>query len=132
MVVETSAVVAVLAKEPGWEQFEAAMNGAQELRISAASVVETALVVENRFGALGRTRFDEWLVRFGIEIAPVTAEQAAVARDGFRRYGKGRHPAALNFGDCFSYALATVTKDELLFKGRDFSQTDVRSALRLV
>ena len=96
--------------------------------LSAANLVEATLVVEARKGEGGRADLGLFLVEAGIEVQPVTAEQAAIACDAFRRFGKGRHPAGLNFGDVFAYALAKASGEPLLFKGGDFSGTDLPSA----
>jgi ribonuclease VapC len=86
------------------------------------------MVIETRLGEPGGSELDLWLHKAGIEIVAVEAEHADQARRAWRRYGKGRHPASLNFGDCFSYALAALTGEPLLYKGDDFSQTDIRAA----
>ena len=93
--------------------------------ISAATVVEATLVIESRYGPAGGRELDFLIAKAGLSIESVTAEQAEVAREAWRRYGKGRHSAGLNFGDCFSYALAKVTGEALLFKGEDFTKTDI-------
>ena len=90
-----------------------------------AAVVETGLVIESRYGAQGGRELDLLIAKAELSIQPVTAEQAEVAREAWRRYGKGRHPAGLNFGDCFSYALARTSGEPLLFKGDDFIHTDI-------
>lgn len=129
MIVDTSALIAILAREQGFELFDDAISRATSCRLSAAGFVETSIVVELRGGA-GARRFLESLLRSSaISIEPVTVEQALLAREAFSDYGKGRHPAGLNFGDCFSYALAKATGEPLLFKGEDFRQTDVIPAL---
>jgi len=102
-----------------------AIEADQNRLMSAATLVETGLVIESRYGAAGGRELDVLIAKAGLSIEPVTAEQADVAREAWRRYGKGRHAAALNFGDCFSYALARTTGEPLLFKGDDFTQTDV-------
>jgi ribonuclease VapC len=130
MVVDTSAVVAILTLEPGSHRFVQAMDEAGSLQISAASVLEVALVVESSYGEAARKTFDRWLNTSSIEVVVVTRDQIEAARDGFRRFGKGRHPAGLNFGDCFSYGLAKTLGESLLFSGNDFSRTDLRAALR--
>jgi len=111
--------------EPDAEQFELALDTDPVRLMSAASVLEAAIVVEARFGEAGGQALDALLSTAQISIVPVTVEQIATARQAYRSYGKGRHPAALNFGDCFSYALAKTTGELLLFKGNDFSQTDI-------
>lgn len=96
--------------------------------MSVASLLETTMVVEGRVGSSGSFDLDALLATYEIELIPVDAEQAEAARVAWRRYGKGNHPARLNFGDCFSYALAKTTGEPLLFKGNDFSQTDIEPA----
>ena len=130
MVVDSSAIVAILTRESGWEQLAQALDEAESVTVSAASVLETAIVVESHYGEIGRQTLDEWLSNMPLEIAIVTKAQVEAAREGFRRYGKGRHPAGLNFGDCFSYSLAKTRKEPILFHGNDFAKTDLRSALR--
>ncbi len=125
MVLDTSALIAVLLDEPEADPLLTAIDGALFRRLSAASLVEAALVVQTRFGDPGERELDLLVDRLGVEIAPVTAEHAALARSAFRRFGKGRHPAGLNYGDCFAYALSMALQEPLLFKGDDFSQTDV-------
>jgi ribonuclease VapC len=93
--------------------------------ISAATVLEATMVLETRMGDAGGREFDLWLLKIGAEIVPVDAEQTDAARRAWRRYGKGRHAAALNYGDCFSYALAATRNEPLLFKGADFAKTDI-------
>ena len=97
----------------------------QSRKMSAATFLEAGIVVDNQLGAAAGRQLDALVARAAVEIEPVTREQAEVARQAYMDFGKGRHPAKLNFGDCFSYALAKVTSMPLLFKGEDFSQTDV-------
>ena len=130
MVVDTSAVVAILNGEPVSEKLAQALDQATAIQISAASVLELALVLESRFGEMARKRIDRWLQTSHVEVIPVTRDQVEIAREGFRKFGKGRHPAALNFGDCFSYGLAKRMNEPLLFVGNDFTMTDLRSALK--
>ena len=125
MVIDTSAVVAILRMEREAARLAEAIEADANRLISAATLVETGLVIESRYGAAGGRELDVLVAKAGLSIEPVTAEQADVAREAWRRYGKGRHSAALNFGDCFSYALARTTGEPLLFKGDDFTQTDV-------
>lgn len=125
MVIDTSALVAILTDEPEAERLEAALDEAPVRLLSAASLLEASIVIEARFGEAGGRELDLLVVKAGIEVVHVTAEQIATARSAFRRFGKGRHPAALNFGDCFSYALASVGGEPLLFKGDDFTKTDL-------
>jgi ribonuclease VapC len=125
MVIDTSVLIAILANEPDAELFEAAIEADPVRLISAAAVLETAIVAEARYGDIGGRELDLLLYKAEIQIAAVTADQVAAGRRAFSKYGKGRHSAALNFGDCFSYALAKTSSEPLLFKGNDFSQTDV-------
>lgn len=128
MIVDTSAVVGILGKEPGWERHNTMIASARRPRMSVVNALEATMVTESRGGAAAGTEFDRYVERMGIELEPVTREQLASARYAWRRFGKGNHPAGLNFGDCFAYALSDVTREPLLFKGGDFAQTDVRTA----
>lgn len=128
MVIDTSAVVAILFAEPTAARMAYAIEGAARRLLSAASRVELTLVVEGRRGAAGRADLELFLATAGIEIAAVTPDQADLACEAFRRFGKGNHPAALNFGDCFAYALAKATGEPLLFTGDDFARTDIAAA----
>lgn len=128
MVIDTSALVAILGDEPERRTFNEAIEAAATRRMSVASFVEASIVIESRHGGDGLRDLDQFVDRSGIELVPVDLEQARMARLGFSRFGKGRHPAALNFGDCFAYALARALGETLLFKGSDFSQTDVTPA----
>lgn len=103
------------------------MQHAGTLRISAASVVELGIVMFARYGDAGELEVDQFIHRLNISIVPVSAEQAELARTAYRKYGKGIHSAGLNYGDCFSYALAISFQEELLFVGEDFSKTDVKT-----
>ena len=125
MVIDTSALLAILQDEPERRRFNEAIEMADSRRVSAATFVEVSIVIESRFGAEGLRAFDRFVERAEIEIMPVDVEQARAARDAFVRFGKGRHGAGLNFGDCFSYALARVLGEPLLFKGQDFGLTDI-------
>ncbi len=125
MVIDTSALVAILTGEPEQAAFIDAIDRAEVRRVSAATHVEASIVISVRHGPAGLHDFDRLLDRAGFEIVPVDAEQALAARSAFQRFGKGRHPAALNYGDCFSYALAATRGEPLLFKGNDFGLTDV-------
>ena len=129
MIVDSSAVVAILNREPDAERYEDAIASALKRRMSVANLLEASIVVEGRGGAVAGHELDLLLERFGIELEPVTAEQLAAARRAWRRFGRGNHAAALNFGDCFAYALAETTGEPLLFKGGDFAKTDVEAAL---
>jgi ribonuclease VapC len=129
MVIDTSAVVAILFEEEDQLRYAEAIQGASARLVSAVSRVELSFVIEGRKRAAGRERLERFFALTGAEVVAVTPQQATIAIDAFRNYGKGRHPAGLNIGDCFSYALATATGHKLLFKGNDFLHTDVRSAL---
>ena len=128
MILDTSAVLAILFHEPDAERFARAIATASSRRMSVATLVETTIVLESRSGAAVGYELDAFLQEAGIELEPVTAEQAQAARRAWRRFGKGNHPAGLNFGDCFSYALAEATREPLLFKGQDFQLTDIEIA----
>ena len=128
MVIDTSASVAIAMNESEAEAFEQRIADAAVRLISAATVLEAAMALETRLGEPGGGELDLWLLRAGVEIVAVDAIHADQARRAWRRFGKGRHPAGLNFGDCFSYALAALTQEPLLFKGNDFSKTDIEAA----
>ena len=128
MIVDSSALLAVLNRELDAERYETAILTAPRCRISVANLLETSIVVESRGGAEAGHQLDEFLELAEIEPTPVTAEQLAAARQAWRQFGRGRHPAALNFGDCFAYALAHVSGEPLLYKGDDFARTDVAAA----
>lgn len=125
MVIDTSALVAMLSDEPEAEWFEAAIEGDPVRLMSTASYVETAIVVEARFGEPGGRELDLWLHRAAVELVVVDVDQADAARVAYRAYGKGRRRAGLNYGDCFSYALAKLSRQPLLCKGDDFTHTDI-------
>ena len=128
MIVDSSAVLAVLFHETDAEHYARAIMMASPCRMSVANLLEASIVVESRGGAEGGRELDAFLEHAGIEPMPVTIEHLAAARRAWRRFGKGNHPAALNFGDCFTYALSEITGESLLFKGGDFTQTDVTVA----
>ena len=125
MVVDSSVLIAVLLLEPDAEQLLNQLIDADELYLSAVSLVETAMVIEYKKGKLGADKLDELLAELTLTIVEFDQQQAALARMAWREYGKGRHPAKLNFGDCCSYALAKHLNQSFLFKGNDFSQTDI-------
>lgn len=129
MIIDTSAIVAVLFNESDAALYANAIAATAVRRISAASYVEAAVVVDSQSSASGARQFDAFMRRAAIVIEPVTEEQALLARQAYADFGKGRHKAGLNFGDCFSYALARAFGEPLLFKGKDFSRTDVQAAL---
>jgi ribonuclease VapC len=128
MIVDTSALTAIFFDEPEAAGFSLIILEAPECRISVANFLELCMVIERQIGSDGGRQVDVFLRRAGIIIEPITVEQGHVARQAFLDFGKGRHPAGLNFGDCFAYALAKTTGEALLFKGRDFRQTDILAA----
>jgi ribonuclease VapC len=132
MVIDTSALVAILLGEPEAPVFVDLIAADQVRLLSAASLLEASLVVASRFGEAGGRELDLLLYRAGITVRPVDVEQIEEARVAFGRYGKGRHPAGLNFGDLFSYALSRTSAQPLLFKGDDFSKTDVTPVPRSI
>lgn len=130
MIVDSSALAAMLFDEIDAPRHREALVNATHLRMSSATFAEIGIVVDSRAGLAAGRRLDRLISDLEIEIVPVDADQATIARQAYREFGRGSgHPARLNFGDCFSYALASVTDEPLLFKGDDFAHTDVRSAL---
>lgn len=127
MVIDTSALLAILLNESDAPAFAGSIEAAEDCCISAATYLEAAIVIDNRGDAVASREFDRFIRRAGIRVEPATPEQAEIARAAYRDFGKGRHPAALNFGDCFAYALAKSRDEPLLFKGDDFARTDLRS-----
>ena len=128
MVIDASALLAILLGEPGHETLNERIVRDTRRLISAATVVEAGIVLLSRQSAKNEPFLDVFLLKAGIEIMSVDSAQAQLAREAFRRFGKGRHPAGLNFGDCFAYALAAVTGEPLLYKGDDFAKTDIAAA----
>lgn len=129
MVLDTSAILAVLLGEPDRARFETAVAQTASALVSAGTYLEAAIVVEARFGEAGGRELDELLRRWSVTIEPVDTDQVDIGRRAYRTYGRGRHTAGLNYGDCFAYALAIATGEPLLFKGEDFSRTDVPIAI---
>ena len=129
IVIDSSALVAILRDEPERRPFIDAIVDHGEPRISAATYVEASMVMELRLGDRGGREIDVLIEDVGMAIVPVDQAQATIAREAFRRFGKGRHRAALNFGDCFVYALAKTLDAPVLFKGDDFALTDIKRAL---
>ena len=125
MVIDTSALLAVLLHETDAEQIAEAIEAASPRLLSAANLLEASIIIESRKGEAGGRELDLLVYRGGIEVVAVDQDQAETARAAWRCFGKGRHPAALNYGDCFAYALAKSRRLPLLFRGDDFSQTDV-------
>ncbi|HET8984827.1 MAG TPA: type II toxin-antitoxin system VapC family toxin [Trueperaceae bacterium] len=128
MVVDTSALVAILAGEPEHDAFNEKIATAEKCSLSAANYVETHIVIESRFGDAGTRELALYLHESEMSIVPVDRDQADLARLAYRDFGRGKHEAQLNFGDCFAYALAKRLGAPLLFKGGDFSKTDVMVA----
>jgi ribonuclease VapC len=126
MVLDSSAVVAIFLNDPDAALLERRIADDPVRLISAGTLIETGILIESKLGAIGGRELDLWLRRAKVEIVPVDQEQAEFARRGWRRFGKGRHPAGLNYSDCFSYALAVTRDEPLLFKGSDFEKTDVK------
>lgn len=129
MVIDTSALLAIYLAESDSERYELAALRAGEVLISAGTLIEAGIVVEARHGSAGGAALDRLLRKLNAETVAVDAAQAEAARHAWRAYGRGRHAAQLNYGDCFAYALAVTLDVPLLFKGDDFSKTDVRDAL---
>jgi ribonuclease VapC len=129
VIVDTSALLTVLLGEPEAPRFAEAIYVADRCLMSVANYVELFLVVEGQFGSGAARQCELFLRRSRIAIEPVTLEQGELARQAFLDYGKGRHKAGLNFGDCFAYALAKLRREPLLFKGGDFGKTDINRAL---
>lgn len=128
MIVDSSVIIAIVLEEPEQEMFNAILAQSNDSKLSAGSWIELAAVMTNRAAILAPT-IDRLMAHFQIEIAAVTADQARIGHEAYRRYGRGSgHPARLNFGDCFAYALSRATGEPLLFKGDDFSQTDIVAA----
>jgi ribonuclease VapC len=125
MVIDSSCLVAIFFGEPERMRFLDRIEQADFRRISAANILETGIVIERRQGEAAGRELDLFLRHMQFEVVPVDSEQIDVARIAWRKYGKGNHPAALNFGDCFAYALAKVSGEPLLAKGEDFSRTDI-------
>ena len=129
MIVDSSALLAILRNEPEAADFARAIEGASSRRLSAANFLETALVIDGSRDPIASRRFDDLLREAGFLIEPVTEAQANIARPAYRDFGRGSgHPAQLNLGDCFAYALAKAAGEPLLFKGNDFTHTDVAAA----
>ena len=129
MVLDSSAIIALLLDEPDADSLRLAIADSATRLVSAATLVETSIVIENRYGEAGGRELDLLITRLGIVIVAVDDEQAAEARRGWRRFGRGRHPAGLNYGDLFSYALSKHSGEPLLYKGSDFTRTDVARVL---
>jgi ribonuclease VapC len=130
MIVDTSAIVAILRDEPGAESFAKAIAGARFRRVSAVNYVEAAAVIDGSRNPVASRKFDDFFREASFTIEAVTPEQARIAREAYKDFGKGSgHPAQLNFGDCFAYALAKAMNEPILFQGDDFKRTDLTSVL---
>jgi ribonuclease VapC len=130
VIVDSSALVTIIREEPGFLSYLDRLLASPRNRVSAATFLETAIVIDRQPDPRAAAKLDEIIEQLDITIEPVTAHQARIARDAYRRFGKGRgHPARLNFGDCFAYALAKAFDEPLLFVGQDFVHTDVRPVL---
>jgi len=126
MVLDTSAILAILQDDPERRKFNEAIEAAETRSLSTASFVECSMILGSCYGSDGVRDLDLFIAKAQVTLVPVDEEQAGLARRAFRRYGKSRHPAGLNFGDCFSYALAQALNEPLLFTGNDFNQTDIQ------
>ena len=130
MIIDSSALVAIFRMEPEADAFTQAIGEDESPRISAANYLETAIVIDRDPNVLARHRFDKFMESDVLTVEPVTLQQVEIARAAYRDFGRGSgHPARLNFGDCFAYALATSAREPLLYKGDDFGHTDIRSAV---
>ena len=130
MIIDTSALIAILRDEPDASAYAAAIEAAAHRRMSAANLLEAAIVIDGSRDPVASRRFDDLVTEAQLVIEAVTEAHARIARDAYRDFGRGSgHPARLNFGDCFAYALARATGEPLLFKGDDFSHTDITPAL---
>jgi ribonuclease VapC len=129
MILDTSALVAVLFGEPDADTYTRLIHNADRCLMSAGSFLELSIVIERQTGPEVARQCDMFFRRAGIIVEPFTVEQAHIARQAFHDFGKGRHAAGLNFGDCFAYALTKIAGEPLLFKGEDFKKTDIVSAL---
>jgi ribonuclease VapC len=130
MVIDTSALLAILLNEPERRTFNEMIESDPVRFVSAASFLEAAMIFDDRFGYEGERDLKFFLMEAAIEVVDVTLEQVERARRAYRRFGKGNHPAALNFGDCFAYGLSMTSGEPLLFKGNDFARTDVEPVHR--
>lgn len=128
MIIDSSALVAIMTGEPEAERMTRSIARSETRLVSAGNALEAGIVIEARLGEVGGRDLDLYLHKLGIEVVTFTPRQANLARKAYRQFGKGRHPAGLNFGDCIAYALARDTGEPLLFKGDDFTRTDVVAA----
>ncbi|MEO8662935.1 MAG: type II toxin-antitoxin system VapC family toxin [Bryobacteraceae bacterium] len=129
MILDTSALLAILLNEPEAAEFASMIEQASRVRMSAASYLEAAMIIDRQRDEIRSAMLDDFLTDFDIQIEPITVEQIRVARQAFRSFGKEIGPAGLNYGDCLTYALAKVSREPLLFKGNDFNKTDLLPAI---
>lgn len=129
MIVDSSAIVAILLREPGYELMLSSVEQAETAKAGAPTLADTGIVLVARLGVPGKTLLARFIAESGLSVVPFGTEHWPVAVDAFARYGKGRHPAALNFGDCLTYAIARLADEPLLCKRNDFAQTDLRLVL---
>jgi ribonuclease VapC len=129
MIVDASALLAIVLGEADRDRFSTSLGRSAASSVSAVNYVEAGIRADRDRTPERGEFLDEMIRRFGVEVTSVTPEQATIAREAYRRYGKGKHPAGLNLGDCFAYALAKARREPLLFKGDDFAKTDVEVAL---
>jgi ribonuclease VapC len=129
MVIDSSAIIAIFREEPGFDQLMEAISNAASVRVGAPTLVECHILAARRYGAAGRRMLSGLVFGAGIRVVPFTGDHWQTAAEAFDRYGKGNHPAALNFGDCMSYAVARLAREPLLFVGDGFRQTDIQAAL---
>jgi ribonuclease VapC len=130
VIVDSSAILAIVLQEPGQERFVDAIVDADACRMSVSNWFEATMVIDRRGNTEAVNRLDDFMQRARIEVMPISVSQGEIARRAWRTYGRGIHPARLNYGDCFAYALAKETREPLLFKGNDFAQTDLEPALK--
>ena len=128
MIIDTSAILAIMLAEEDMIRYVEAIADASSRRMSAGTLLETYIVVEGKAGLAGVEQLNALVQRASIEVVPVTVDHVHTAHLAWRRFGKGNHPAGLNFGDCFAYALAEINGEPLLFKGQDFARTDIEAA----
>jgi ribonuclease VapC len=128
MILDSSAVIAVLREEPGHEQLQVRLEQADAIEMGAPTLFETSLVLVRRFGEAGGFLIERFLEDWEVQVLPFEEQHLCLAVDGFIRFGKGRHPARLNYGDCMAYATAKVADQPLLFIGKDFARTDIAPA----
>jgi len=128
VILDSSAIVAIMLAEPGYKTLLDKIGSSAVVAVSSPTVVEAAMVLSSRLGRDARPELNEFLKHAEAEVTPFTDEHGSLAMDAFLRYGKGRHPAALNFGDCLAYAAAALSASPLLFTGKDFSRTDILPA----